>query len=74
MSGNLQTASEAGAYTVLINSEEQYSLWPSKKAVPAGWTCVGVYGSKTECLEHIEKTWLDITPRSVRERLKGPEV
>jgi len=74
MSENRGAASEAGAYTVLINSEEQYSLWPSKKVVPAGWTCVGVYGSKSECLEYIDKTWLDITPRSVRERLKSSEV
>jgi MbtH protein len=57
------------SYIVLVNEEEQHSLWPSHKAVPAGWRNVGVYGSKEDCLEYIEKAWTDITPLSVRQRL-----
>jgi MbtH protein len=57
------------AYIVLINSEEQHSLWPAHKAIPAGWRQVGPTGSKAECLEYVEKAWTDITPLSVRNRM-----
>jgi MbtH protein len=57
-------------YLVLINDEEQYSIWPARKAIPAGWKDVGVSGPKDECLEYIDRTWTDITPRSVRESLQ----
>jgi MbtH protein len=56
-------------YTVLVNDEEQYSLWPSHKDIPAGWRSVGVTGSKAECTEYVDKVWTDITPLSVRQRL-----
>ena len=56
-------------YIVLMNEEEQYSLWPSHKEVPRGWRDVGVVGTKQECLEYVEKVWTDITPLSVRKGL-----
>jgi MbtH protein len=56
-------------YIVLVNDEEQYSLWPSQKDIPAGWNSVGVSGSKAECMEYVDKVWTDITPLSVRKRL-----
>lgn len=56
-------------YIVLINEEEQYSLWPSHKSIPEGWRSVGVTGSKAECVEYVDKVWTDITPLSVRKRL-----
>ncbi len=56
-------------YTVLMNDEEQYSLWPSHKDIPAGWQSVGVTGTKAECMEYVDKTWTDITPLSVRQRM-----
>jgi MbtH protein len=56
-------------WTVLVNDEEQHSLWPSQKATPAGWRNVGVYGSKQHCLDYVEKEWKDITPLSVRKAL-----
>ncbi len=55
-------------YIVLINHEEQHSLWPAYKAIPGGWRQVGPRGSKAECLEYVEKVWTDITPLSVRKR------
>jgi MbtH protein len=57
------------AYIVLINDEEQHSLWPAHKNIPAGWRSVGIYGSKADCLEYVEKNWTDITPLSVRRKL-----
>lgn len=56
-------------YTVLMNDEEQYSLWPSHKDIPAGWQSVGVTGTKAECMEYVDKVWTDITPLSVRRRM-----
>jgi MbtH protein len=57
-------------YIVLINDEEQYSLWLSHKDIPAGWRNVGISGTKAECMEYVDKVWTDITPLSVRKRLQ----
>ena len=56
-------------YAVVVNHEEQYSIWPVDRDLPYGWQQVGVVGKKSECLEYIEEVWTDIRPRSVRERL-----
>jgi MbtH protein len=56
-------------YIVLVNEEEQYSLWLSHKDIPTGWTNVGFSGTKGECMEYVDKIWTDITPLSVRKRL-----
>ena len=55
-------------YTVVINPEEQYSIWPTDQAVPAGWQEVGVSGSKAECLAQVSARWIDLRPRSLRTR------
>jgi MbtH protein len=54
---------------VVINDEEQYSLWPAGSQPPAGWRGEGFTGSKQECLDHIDRAWTDMRPRSVREQL-----
>jgi MbtH protein len=59
------------AYDVVINHEEQYSIWPVGGPIPAGWTATGFRGSKSEALDHIEKVWTDITPLSVRRASSG---
>ncbi|MCA2230008.1 MbtH family protein [Nonomuraea aurantiaca] len=51
---------------VVINDEEQYSIWPGNKVLPSGWRDVGFSGSKEECLAHIERVWTDMRPASVR--------
>lgn len=53
-------------YCVVRNEEEQYSIWPADRAPPAGWTAQGVFGTKAECLDHIERTWTDLRPLSLR--------
>jgi MbtH protein len=62
---------EATEYVVVVNHEEQYSLWPGFREVPAGWTAVGPKGSRAECLAWIEENWTDMAvnrlPRSVQE-------
>jgi len=55
-------------YRVVVNDEEQYSIWPLYKADPPGWVEAGVAGTRDECLAHIRAVWQDMRPRSVRER------
>ncbi|RBM11973.1 MbtH family NRPS accessory protein [Streptomyces sp. PT12] len=59
-------------YDVVVNHEEQYSIWPVSRPVPAGWKAAGFRGGKSEALDHIEKVWTDITPLSVRQAAAGP--
>tara|TARA_B100000614_G_C14477757_1_gene465350 strand:+ start:616 stop:843 length:228 start_codon:yes stop_codon:yes gene_type:complete len=56
-------------YLVLVNHEEQYSLWPSYKPIPAGWRAVGKERTKDECLTYIEEVWTDMRPLSLRKQM-----
>ncbi|WP_409491579.1 MbtH family protein [Amycolatopsis sp. cmx-11-12] len=60
---------DENTYQVLINDEEQYSLWPSDKEIPAGWHATGPRGSRQECMDHVDEVWTDMRPRSLRERM-----
>ncbi len=53
-------------YLVVVNGEEQYSIWPAHRTTPAGWTAVGEPGVKEECLARIEELWRDLRPKSAR--------
>lgn len=55
----------AGRFSVLINEEEQYSLWPEQLDVPAGWTLVAS-GGMDECTAYVDQHWTDMRPRSLR--------
>ncbi|MCG9579256.1 MbtH family NRPS accessory protein [Vibrio tubiashii] len=56
-------------FTVVINSQEQYSIWPTYHPIPNGWKKVGVTGNKEICLAHINEVWTDMRPKSLREAL-----
>ncbi len=56
---------ENADYLVLRNDEQQYSLWPSFREIPAGWNAVGPRGGRKECLNWIEETWTDMRPKSL---------
>jgi MbtH protein len=56
-------------YQVVVNHEEQYSIWPESKEVPLGWKAVGKSGPKKECLDYIEEVWTDMRPLSLRKRM-----
>jgi MbtH protein len=58
-------------FDVVINDEEQYSIWAADLEPPAGWRRVGVTGPKDACLAHIEQVWTDMRPLSVRQRMAG---
>lgn len=51
---------------VVVNHEDQYSLWPIGKAMPDGWRNAGFSGSQDACVEWVERHWTDMTPRSLR--------
>ena len=53
-------------YRVVMNEEEQYSIWPARRDLPAGWKAVGKTGPKAECLAYIEEVWTDMRPLSLR--------
>lgn len=65
-----ETESSRQSFIILINEEEQYSLWPEWKAVPAGWCAVGPRGSKEECLTYIDDVWTDMRPASLRRKME----
>jgi MbtH protein len=56
-------------YTVVVNHEEQYSIWPEYKEIPAGWKAVGKVGTKQECLDYINEKWTDMRPLSLRRQM-----
>ncbi|MET7394192.1 MbtH family NRPS accessory protein [Dactylosporangium sp. NPDC005572] len=53
-------------YIVVVNDEEQYSVWPADREPPLGWHREGTEGTREVCLDRIEHVWTDMRPRSVR--------
>jgi len=60
-------------YKVVINHEEQYSIWPSHRENPLGWNDVGKSGPKDECLAYIKEVWTDMRPLSLRKKMEEME-
>jgi MbtH protein len=58
-------------FVVLINDEEQYSLWPRGKDIPAGWRAVGKEGSRDECCDYVDTVWTDMRPLSLRRKMEA---
>ncbi|MBB5958025.1 MbtH protein [Saccharothrix tamanrassetensis] len=56
-------------FLVVVNNEEQYSVWFADRELPLGWRAEGTTGTREECLDHIARVWTDLRPRSVREHL-----
>jgi MbtH protein len=56
-------------YIVVVNHEEQYSIWPDYKEIPAGWTACDKSGYKQECLDYINEVWTDMRPLSLRKKM-----
>jgi MbtH protein len=56
-------------YHVVLNDEEQYSVWPVDRSLPPGWRVEGTTGSREECLRHIEAVWTDMRPLGLRRQL-----
>ncbi|RCJ27424.1 antibiotic synthesis protein MbtH [Nostoc sp. ATCC 43529] len=57
-------------YKVVVNHEEQYSIWPCQRENPIGWKDVGKIGLKQECLDYIKEVWTDMRPLSLRKKMQ----
>jgi MbtH protein len=60
-------------YRVVVNHEEQYSIWPDFKEIPLGWRDCGRKGKKDECLAYIKEVWTDMRPLSLRKRMEAQQ-
>jgi MbtH protein len=60
-------------YKVVVNHEEQYSIWPADRENPLGWRDVDKQGSKQDCLEYIKQVWTDMRPLSVRKQMDASQ-
>ena len=65
-------SNEEATYKVVVNHEEQYSIWFADRENPPGWNDVGRQGTKEECLAYIEQIWTDMRPLSLRKQIDEP--
>ncbi|MEV0163982.1 MbtH family protein [Nonomuraea fuscirosea] len=64
------TQDDEQQYLVVVNDEEQYSIWRVGAEVPAGWHADGTRGTRAECLAHIDEVWTDMRPLSLRRAME----
>ena len=57
-------------YRVIVNHDEQYSIWPADREIPLGWSDAGKTGTKAECLAYIQEVWTDMRPLSPRKKMQ----
>lgn len=63
---------ETGTFFVLVNDEEQHSLWPTFADIPEGWRRVYGEASRADCLQYVEERWTCISPKSLRDATNSP--
>lgn len=62
---------ETTVFSVVVNHEDQYSIWPADRELPPGWTAVDKQGLKPECLAYIDEVWTDMRPKSLRVQMQA---
>lgn len=65
-----ETATDREIYRVVVNDEEQYSVWPADRETPPGWRGTRTTGTREHCLAWIGEVWTDMRPRSLREAIE----
>ena len=70
----MESIEDVHDFDVVVNDEEQYSIWAAHRVPPAGWSRVGVSGPKTKCLEYISEVWTDMRPLSLRRAMDGDQI
>jgi MbtH protein len=60
---------DTAMFAVVVNHEEQYSIWPADREVPTGWRAQGTSGTRAACLARIAELWTDMRPLGLRERM-----
>lgn len=66
-----ETQEDTTVYKVVVNDEEQYSIWLADREIPLGWRDAGKSGLKPECLEYIKEVWTDMRPLTLRKKMEG---
>jgi MbtH protein len=69
----VEDVEDTKTYRVVVNGEDQYSIWLADRDLPNGWSDAGKVGSRAECLAFVAETWTDMRPRTVREQLKNEQ-
>jgi MbtH protein len=67
----LEDERDERVYAVVVNDEEQYSIWSDDSELPAGWHKTGMTGPRAACLSHVDEVWVDMRPLSLRGQLEG---
>ena len=67
---NREEQEDTTLYKVVMNHEEQYSIWPADRENPLGWRDVGKNGLKADCLAYIKEVWTDMRPLSLRRQME----
>ena len=67
---NYEETEDTTTYKLVVNHEEQYSIWPADKEIPLGWRDVGKTGTKAECLAYVKEVWTDMRPLSLRKKME----
>ena len=67
---NRDETEDSTLYKVVMNHEEQYSIWPADREIALGWNDAGKVGTKAECLAYIEEVWTDMRPLSLRRKME----
>jgi MbtH protein len=67
---NSDEREDTTVYRVVVNHEEQYSIWPTDREIPLGWRDVGKSGPKPDCLAYIKEVWTDMRPLSLRKKME----
>jgi len=70
MSWNDADREDNTIYKVVVNDEDQYSIWPADREIPLGWRDAGMQGTKAESLEYIKQVWKDMRPLSLRKKME----
>jgi MbtH protein len=69
----MEETEDKTTYKVVLNHEEQYSIWPLHKENPKGWNDAGKSGAKAECLAYIKEVWTDMRPLSLRKKMDAAQ-
>ena len=67
---NMEKKEQQAVFKVVMNHEEQYSIWPVERESPNGWADLGKSGTKEECLSYIQDIWIDMRPLSLRKTMQ----
>jgi MbtH protein len=70
---DIQDDEDRTIYRVVVNHEEQYSIWPAHRDNPLGWRDAGKTGTKEECLAYVKEVWTDMRPLSLRQAMSSAE-